>query len=120
MSLFSTEATQHSICTTRQTSSTPGHFELNLSGANFNSQVWLSFFCHILKTNSKSVPSEMPQQFPQPSVRFHSIKLDWSVCTYLTQVYDGRDMYRIYNIKNNYMFWHLTLAIIRLRNERTY
>jgi len=29
--------------------------------------------------------------------------LDWSVCTCLTQLYDGRDRYRIYYIKNNYM-----------------
>jgi len=27
-------------------------------------------------------------------------------------------MYRIYYIKNNYMFRHFTLAIFRLRNER--
>ena len=31
-------------------------------------------------------------------------KLDWSVRTYLTQLYDGRDMYRIYYINKNYMF----------------
>ena len=31
-------------------------------------------------------------------------KLDWSVCTCLTQLYDGRDMYIIYYIKNNYMY----------------
>jgi len=37
MSLFSTEAKEHSICTTRQTGSTPGHFELYLRGANFRS-----------------------------------------------------------------------------------
>jgi len=46
------------------------------------------------------------------------IKLDWSVCTCLTQVYDGRDMYRIYYIKNNYMFRHFKLTIFRLRNEK--
>ena len=34
------------------------------------------------------------------------IKLDWSICICLTQLYDGRDMYRIYYIKNNYMFRH--------------
>ena len=28
------------------------------------------------------------------------------------------DMYRIYYIKNNYMFRHITLAIFRLRNEK--
>jgi len=33
-------------------------------------------------------------------------KLDWSVCTCLTQLYDGGDMYRIYYIKNNYTFRH--------------
>jgi len=47
------------------------------------------------------------------------IKLDWGVCTSLTQLYDGRDMYRIYYIKNDYMFRPFTLAIIRLRNEKT-
>ena len=47
------------------------------------------------------------------------IKVEWSVCTCLTQLYDGRYMYRIYYIKNNYMFWHFTLAIFRLRNEKT-
>ena len=46
------------------------------------------------------------------------IKLDWSVCICLTPLYDGRDMYRIYYIKNNYMFRHFTLAIFRLRNEK--
>ena len=35
------------------------------------------------------------------------------------QLYDGRDMYRIYYIKNNYMFRHFTLAIFRLRNKKT-
>ena len=40
------------------------------------------------------------------------IKLDWSVCTCLTQLYDGRDMYRIYYIKNNYMFRPFKLASI--------
>ena len=43
------------------------------------------------------------------------IKLDWSVCTCLTQPYDGRDMYRIYYIKN-YMFQHFTLANVKCRN----
>jgi len=46
------------------------------------------------------------------------IKLHWGVCTCLRQLYDGRDMYRIYYIKNNYMFRPFTLAIIRLRNEK--
>jgi len=35
-----------------------------------------------------------------------------------TSLFDGRDMYRIYYIKNNYMLRHLTLVIFRLRNER--
>jgi len=74
MSLFSREATEHSICTTRQTGSTPGHFELYLRGANFIPQMWLSVFHHLLKTNSKTVPLEMPQQIPQPSFTFHSTK----------------------------------------------
>jgi len=47
-----------------------------------------------------------------------SRKLDWSVCICLTQLYDGIDMYRVYYIKNNYMFRHFTLAIFRLRNEK--
>ena len=38
----------------------------------------------------------------------------------LTELYDGRDMYRTYYIKNNYMFWHFTLAIFRLRNEKNF
>ena len=46
------------------------------------------------------------------------MKLDWSVCICLTQLYDGRDMYIIYYIKNNYRFRHFTLAIFRLRNEK--
>jgi len=35
-----------------------------------------------------------------------------------TTLFDGRDMYRIYYIKN-YMFRHLTIANFRLRNEKT-
>jgi len=35
-----------------------------------------------------------------------------------TTLFDGRDMYRIYYIENNYMFRHLTLAVFRLRNEK--
>jgi len=45
--------------------------------------------------------------------------LDWSVCICLTQLYADRDMYRIYYIKNNYMLRPITLAIFRLRNEKT-
>ena len=36
----------------------------------------------------------------------------------LTQLYDGRDMYKIYYAKNNYMFRHFALSIFRLRNEK--
>ena len=36
-----------------------------------------------------------------------------------TALFDGRYMYRIYYINNNYMFRHLTMAIFRLRNEKT-
>jgi len=35
-----------------------------------------------------------------------------------TTLFDGRNMYRIYYIKNNYMFLHLIMAIFRLRNEK--
>jgi len=35
-----------------------------------------------------------------------------------TTLFDGRDMYRIYYIENNYMFKPLTMAIFRLRNEK--
>ena len=31
-----------------------------------------------------------------------------------TTLFGGKDMYRIYYIKNNYMFRHLTMAIFRL------
>jgi len=33
-------------------------------------------------------------------------------------LFDGRDMYRIYYIKKNYMFRRLTLTIFRFRNEK--
>ena len=46
------------------------------------------------------------------------IKQDCSVCTSLTQLYDARDTYRIYYIKNIYMFRHFTLAIFRSRDEK--
>ena len=50
----------------------------------------------------------------------HTHTLTGLECVYcLTQLYDGRDMYRIYYIKNNYMFRHLTSGIFRLRNEKT-
>jgi hypothetical protein len=32
-----------------------------------------------------------------------------------TILFDGKDMYRIYYIKKNYMFRHLTMDIFRLR-----
>jgi len=35
-----------------------------------------------------------------------------------TTLFDGRNMYRIYYIENNYMFRHLKVAIFRLRNEK--
>jgi len=35
-----------------------------------------------------------------------------------TTLFDGRDMYGICYIKNNYMFRHFTLVIFRLRNEK--
>ena len=47
------------------------------------------------------------------------IKPDSSVYTVLTQLYDGRDMYRIYYIKNNYMFRLFSLVIFRLINKKT-
>jgi len=37
-----------------------------------------------------------------------------------TTLFEVRDMYRIYYIKNNYMFRHLTLAIFKLRNEKSW
>ena len=33
-------------------------------------------------------------------------------------LFDCRDVYRIYYVKNNYMFRHFTMAIFRLRNEK--
>jgi len=45
--------------------------------------------------------------------------LDWNVYTCLTQLYDGRDMYIIYYIKNNYTFRHFSLATFRLINKET-
>jgi len=41
-------------------------------------------------------------------------------CIYLsnTTLFDGRYMYRIYYIKNNYIFRHLTTAIFTLRNKK--
>ena len=48
------------------------------------------------------------------------IKLDCSVCVCLTQLFAGRDMYRIYYIKNNYMFRHFTLAILHNTCEISY
>jgi len=35
-----------------------------------------------------------------------------------TTLFDGKDMYRIYCIENNYMFRNLTVTIFRLRNEK--
>jgi len=55
--------------------------------------------------------SEVIMRFVIPVVSI--IRLDWNVCICLTQIYDGRDMYRIYYIKNNYMFGHFKLDIFR-------
>ena len=46
------------------------------------------------------------------------VTVDWSVYTCQTQLYDGRDMYIIYYIKNNYMFRPFSLAIFRLINKK--
>jgi len=53
-----------------------------------------------------------------PVYRTHYFQLEWSVYTCLTQLYDGRDMYIIYYVKNNYMFRPFSLAIFRLINEK--
>jgi len=58
----------------------------------------------------RTIPTERPPPVGEVSANFCGI------C--LTQLYDGRDMYRIYYIKNNYMFRHFTLVIFRLRNEK--
>ena len=42
----------------------------------------------------------------------------YSIYELVYNIFDGRDMYRIYYTKNNYMIRHLTLAIFRLRNEK--
>ena len=55
-------------------------------------------------------------------IKYLKVKLYYNrlKCMYCpTQLYDGRDMYRIYCIKNNYMFRHFILAIFRLRKEKT-
>jgi len=76
-----------------------------------------------LKLRLFSIPNIYINNMQYKPIRFvipvvFIIKLDWSVCICLTQLYDGRDMYRIYYIKNNYMFRHFTLAIFRFRNEK--
>ena len=43
----------------------------------------------------------------------------YSIYELVYNIFDGRDMYRIYYIKNIHTFRHLTLAILRLRNEKT-
>ena len=53
-----------------------------------------------------------------PDIVSINSELDWNVYTCLTQLYDGRDMYIIYYIKNNYMFRHFSLAIFRLINKK--
>jgi hypothetical protein len=62
------------------------------------------------------IPSRIIIRFITPVVFI--IKLHWGVCTCLKQLYDGREMYRIYYIKNNYMFRHFTLVVFRLSNEK--
>jgi len=56
--------------------------------------------------------------FTDHHVEYLVVKLDWGVCTSLKQLYGGRDMYRVYYIKNSHMFRHFIFAIIRLRNEK--
>ena len=49
------------------------------------------------------------------SCKLATCTIDWIVCACLTQLYDFRDMYRIYYVKNSQMFRRLTVAIFRLR-----
>jgi len=46
------------------------------------------------------------------------IKLDWCVCTCLTQLYDGRYIFIIYYINNNYMFRHFTSAFSQPEDDQ--
>ena len=46
------------------------------------------------------------------------IELDWSIYTCLTQLYDDRNIYIIYYIKNTYTFRPSLLAIFRLINKK--
>ena len=50
------------------------------------------------------------QFFPEVQA---GVKPDWSVCICLTQLYAGRDKYRIYYIKN-YMFRHFTIGLYKV------
>jgi len=48
-----------------------------------------------------------------------TVRLELYTC--LTQLYDGKDMYLIYYIKNNYMFRHFSLAFfnnLKMANEK--
>jgi len=45
-------------------------------------------------------------------------ELYWSVYTCLTQLYDGRDMYSIYYIKNNYIFSALFIGHLQVEKWR--
>ena len=65
----------------------------------------------------KNTITRTRNRMENPQFRYRNM-LDWSVCTCLTKLYDGRDMYRIYYIKYNYMFRHLILDIFSLRNEK--
>ena len=41
-------------------------------------------------------------------------------CRFITQLYDGRDMYIIYYIKHNYMFRHFSLACTHTTHPTQY
>ena len=75
-------------------------------------------FCERLRCNDTAVNKFGIVNHKVRHLRCVYNKLDWSVCTCLTQLYDGRDVYIIYYINNNYMFQHFTLAIFSLRNVK--
>jgi len=77
----------------------------------------MSYWCNEEVTSPAMSERNISYVSPPPQ-KSNTFKLDWSVCICLTQLYDSRDMCRIYYIKNNYMFRHFTLAIFRLRNEK--
>jgi len=45
-------------------------------------------------------------------------KLDWNVYTCLKQLYDGRNMYIIYYLKNSCMFRHFSFINLKMANEK--